>query len=329
MLLAVPVGLLLVAVVLADVFRTVLLPVSSGWVGRALPAVLRRAVRAVPARWRRGAQRGVGPLALALTVATWLLLLVVGFALLYLPVVEDLAYAELAAVQDPGIAEALYLSGASLTTLGFGDVVGSSTVVRLLTVSEAACGLAVLTATLGYLPAIYTLVSDLRTANQRVSDLGAASVAGAAELVAASGTTTLELVRREVLAARQHLQRFPVLHDFSPPYDESVVALARGATGLWLAGHFARDGDRPLGRHLKALEQALRRLTDELHTDAGAGPPVQDRARQVAEQARRAAVDRDAASTPLPEEAVELLARLHADLDAYAAAHGYPSWQAD
>jgi hypothetical protein len=63
-------------------------------------------------------------------------------------------------------------------------VVGQTTSVRLLTGVEAAAGLGVLTATLGYLPAIYTLVSELRTANQAVADLGAGTAEGAAGLLA-------------------------------------------------------------------------------------------------------------------------------------------------
>lgn len=46
------------------------------------------------------------------------------------------------------------------------------------------------------------------------------------------------------------------------------MAFARGALSLWVAGHFADDADRPLHRHVKALEQALRRLADELTTHA-------------------------------------------------------------
>ena len=48
-----------------------------------------------------------------------------------------------------------------------------------------------------------------------------------------------------MLSARQHLQRFPVLHTFHPDFDESVVALAAAGSGLWVAGHFVQDRDRP------------------------------------------------------------------------------------
>jgi hypothetical protein len=123
----------------------------------------------------------------------------------------------------------------------------------------------------------------------------------------------------------QHLARFPVLHVFHAPYDESVVALARGATALWVAAHFADDQERPLRRQVKALEQALRRLCEELarHTD-GQGDSSPADARSVFEQARAQARHRDAATAAqVTDEEVELLTRLTGILTAYA------DWHAD
>ena len=317
-------GGLLIALVGADVFRTALLPSSPGPVNHVLSRVLWQAARRTPRAVRPGSMRCAGPLALLLTVLVWLLLLWLGFALLYLPGVDDLTYD---GDFGRGVSEALYLSGAALVTLGFGDIVASSTGVRLLTVAEAAAGLGVLTATLGYLPAIYTLVTALRTANQAVADLDADSTEGAAELLGVDASLVLDMVRRDVIAARQHLQRFPVLHYFHPTYDESVVALLRGATSLWVASHVADDEGRPLHRHRRALEHALRRLTDDLVTHGGRPgrtmPP--ERATELFEQARAASVHPEAArAAEVPPDAVELLQRLHAVVDAYADRHDYP-----
>ncbi|MCU1672727.1 MAG: channel, pore region [Frankiales bacterium] len=315
-----------------DVFRTVLLPSSSGVVNRLLSRGLWAAARRAPGRVRTGAMRTSGPLSVVLTTVVWLVVLVVGFALLYLPEAGGLAYSSDARFTDRGLGSALYLSGASLLTLGFGDVVGQSAVVRLLTVVEAGSGLGVLTATLGYLPAMYTLVSELRTANQAVADLGADTPEGAAELLAMDGAAVLEAVRRDVIAARQHLQRFPVLHYFHPQHDESVVALMRGATSLWVAGHFADDEGQPLHRHQKALEMALRRLADELpphgsRPRAGAeGPDAQE----LFAQARAASQHPEAAGAgEVSEESCALLTRLHEVLDGYASRHEYPAAKAD
>ena len=319
-------GALLILLVGADVFRTALLPSSTGPVNHVLSRVVWQAARRAPRVARPGAMRCAGPLALVLTVLVWLLLLMLGFALLYLPVVDELSYS--GEFGRPGFAEALYLSGAVLFTLGFGDVVGASTPVRMLTVAESAAGLGVLTATLGYLPAIYTLVSSLRTANQAVADLDADSADGAAELLGVDASLVLDTVRRDVIAARQHLQRFPVLHYFHPSYDESVAALLRGATSLWVAGHFADDEGRPLHRHRTALEHALRRLTDDLVTHGGR-PRLEmspGRATELFEEGRGASVHPEAArAAEVPPDAVSLLQRLHAVVDAYADRHEYPA----
>ncbi len=232
-----------------------------------------------------------------------------------------------------GLAEALYLSGASLTTVGFGDVVGSGSAIRLLTVVEAAAGLGVLTATLGYLPTIYSLVSELRATSQAVADLDAQDPRVAASLLAVDAAATLDGVRRDVLVTRQHLLRFPVLHTFHAPYDESVVALARGAVGLWVAGFFATDTGRPLDRQLAALRTALCRLTDELAAHADGTTNGTDPAADVARARSASLGDDDEAGTRDPkhdsdgfgEDDLALLRRMHAVLDAYAVSHGYPT----
>lgn len=319
-------GALLVVAVGLDVFRTVLLPHSRGTVDRVLSAALWALARVVPRPLRPSARRASGPLSLAATSATWYAALLLGFALVYLPVVGDLSYTPSVPFGGKGFAEALYLSGTALTTVGFGDVVGHTGSVRLLTIVEAASGLGVLTATLGYLPTIYSLVSELRTANQSVADLHAEDPQAAAELLGVDAVLVLEQVRRDVLAARQHFQRFPVLHTFHPDYDESVVAMVRGATGLWVAGHFVEDADKPLSRHLAALGTALSRLADELAAHSGPGSATGVDPDEAFEAARAASPHEQVArEAEVGEDARALLRRLHEVLDAYAVSHDYPT----
>jgi Ion channel len=317
-------GVLLVVAVALDLFRTVLLPTSHGTVDRHLSRLLWRLARSTPRRVRSGARRASGPLSLVLTPAVWYGGLLVGFALLYLPGVDQLSYTPGVPFGATGVAESLYLSGTALTTLGFGDVVGATMAVRALTLVEAASGLGVLTATLGYLPAIYTLVSELRSANQGVADLGAEDPEAAAALLGGDAVLTIESVRRDVLTSRQHLQRFPVLHTFHPDPDESVVALARGAAGLWVAGHFVEDRERPVERHVAALGTALRRLTDELARHVGVQDVELD-AEAVFARARAVSHHPEAAGhAQVTDDDLALLRHLRSVLDPYARNHDYP-----
>src|SRR5687768_10846739 len=116
-------GAALVLLALADVFLTVLHPRADAGV------VSPRLNRAIWTLFRVGSRpfrrRGefilcyAGPVLLALTVAVWVMLLVVGFALIYWPALGR----EIAAIGDTphDFATALYFSGTCLTTLGFGD----------------------------------------------------------------------------------------------------------------------------------------------------------------------------------------------------------------
>jgi hypothetical protein len=139
------VGFAVLVLLLVDVVQTVFVPR-----GDAGP-LTRRVHRAVWGAARRGVRRGprrrqvlalVGPVLLPLTVLLWAVELVVGFALVYLPLSERFVVPEEGGTPSPA-ALALYVSGYSATTLGVGDVSAGDTLVRMLIVVEAACGFAV------------------------------------------------------------------------------------------------------------------------------------------------------------------------------------------
>ena len=324
------VGCLLLVLVAVDVFQTVLLPSARGLLSAGWVRVTWGVATALPGRVGHRARQAAGPLSIVLGIGTWVALLWLAFALLYLPDVNRLGYSSDVAFEGSGLVAALYLSGTVLTTLGLGDVAAQTDGLRLLVVLESACGLAVFTAALGYLPAIYTVVSDLRTSAESVSDLQVTSAERAVEVLDENAVMTLEAVRRDVISARQHLLRFPVLHWFHPPAGQSVLALVEGATLLWLAARlgFAAERHEAVQRHAQALELALRRLVEDAQTHVGGEVDDAGRAtaRQQVERVRDAvrALDPDrAADGEPPEEALDDLALAHAVLHRYADAHGY------
>lgn len=168
------------------------------------------------------------PVAMACQFAAWVAVAWLGFALIYLPWIESFAYSPSVAFGDAGLPDALYVSGVSLTTVGFGDVVAATDPLRLATVLEAATGLAVITAAITYLLSVYPLVSEVRTA---AITAGAGDARDALRLALDGGPTELAELRRTLVRVDQHLKRFPILYYFhSPRPAESTLALVHGCT---------------------------------------------------------------------------------------------------
>lgn len=313
-------GAALLLLVLVDTFLTTLAPASPAPLGRLTASGVWWGVARLPGRVRAPLYRLAGPLAIVANLLLWLALIWVGFALLYLPFTADLGWSTEADGHLRGAPAAAYLSGQSLTQLTFSDVVPQADVLRTLTMVEAVFGLGLITATLGYLPAIYTLVSELRTANQLVADLELEQPGAAEDVFSSSGIEVLAGIRADLVAARQHLQRFPVLNYFHPPYEESVVALARGGVELWRVAVTADDDDRHLQRETVALARALHRLVHELAMHAGhrrgSGPA------RASEHLDDSAAALEHAESE--DDAAEVAAQWHRGLDAYAAFHHYP-----
>lgn len=323
-------GTVLLLFVATDVFCTVLLPSARGVLTGVWSQALWRAASVPPGRLGLRARQAAGPLSLISTIATWVLLLWVGFALLYLPVLSTLAYSSDVRFEGSDLATALYFSGTALTTLGLGDIAAQDDGVRLTVVLQAASGLALFTASLGYLPALYTVITELRTSAEAISDLRATTPERAARLLSEDAGMTLESVRRDVIAARQHLLRFPVLHYFRPPLGQSVLGVVEGATMLWVVARFGLSGEHHAGvaRQAAALELALSRLVDDgaRHVgDAGHGDGL-GAAREQVEAVRAAVRDLDDwqhADGDLDDDALHDLARTNAVMTRYAAKHGY------
>ena len=162
-ILAAVIGLLLVFFALWDGFRSVILP-------RRVTAhvhVLRLFLRILWPRYAQLAGRLGGgrrerllsvytPLALLLQLALWAAALVVGFGFLQWALGPSLS--------DPlrraDLGTALYFSGVTFLTLGYGDVAPASTAARLLAVLESGIGFGFLALVISYLPMYYTAFSE-------------------------------------------------------------------------------------------------------------------------------------------------------------------------
>jgi len=155
-------GVAVLLLLLVDVVQTVFVPR-----GDAGP-ITRRVHRTVWATGRALVRDGrrsrrllglVGPVLLPLTVLLWAVELVLGFALVYLPLAERFVLPDGGSTPSPA-ALALYVSGYAATTLGVGDVHAGDTLLRLLVVLEAGWGFAVFSVGIAYAMSVFSGLSQ-------------------------------------------------------------------------------------------------------------------------------------------------------------------------
>ena len=268
-ILSVVLGTALILLVGWDILLTLLHPTARGPLSYAVNRVTWGTIRTISIRVLKG--RGLsfsGPLAVATNVLAWVIGVWVGFALVYLPFVDSFVYGPSVPRAD-GALGALYLSGAALTTVGFGDVVATGSTLRLVTIVEAASGFGVLSAAIAFVLSIYPLITRLRSTGVHLADAGAVELEGAARVVRDGGPSELAAIAGGLTESHEHLRRFPVLYYFeSGNRDESLSAMVRASALLLVSLHCLPAADVPHKRvYHDVLERSLARLLDELDRD--------------------------------------------------------------
>jgi hypothetical protein len=159
-------GLLLIGLTLLDGFETILLPrrinhrfrysrlyYRTGWrLWRSCAGCL------TVGKWREAMLSGFGPLSLLGLFVSWMLSLVVGFALLQWSLDAPLAGTDRPG-EPSGFIACLYYSGTTCFTLGLGDLTPQENFSRALTVAEGGVGFGFLAIIIGYLPVLYQAFS--------------------------------------------------------------------------------------------------------------------------------------------------------------------------
>ncbi|MDQ6695302.1 MAG: potassium channel family protein [Chloroflexota bacterium] len=184
------VGVIMIVVVLADAFLTIILPRRVVGPIRLTSLFYRltwQPYRSVASRMHNGGTREsflgfFGPLSLLALVAMWAVGLLLGFALLQYAAGSSLAGVD----ANPGFGTDVYMSGTTFFTLGLGDVTPHSALARLLAVVEAGMGFAFLALIIGYLPALNQAFSR-REVNVSLLDARAGSPPTAGELLRRHG----------------------------------------------------------------------------------------------------------------------------------------------
>lgn len=154
-------GAALVALGLYDIFQQLFRPFASGSVSRPLIRIVWRLFH-LPAGYSPKMLSLAGSVALIVVISVWVSMLVVGWALIFLPHLPDqFNYAQgLDSSVRGGIVDALYLSMVILATLGFGDVTPTSDWLLILLPLEAMFGFALLTAGIAWVLSLYPAVTQ-------------------------------------------------------------------------------------------------------------------------------------------------------------------------
>ncbi|HTM54890.1 MAG TPA: potassium channel family protein [Pirellulales bacterium] len=223
-------GVALIAIMLTDALETIVIPrrvthnyrfvrlfYQGTWrVWRVL------ALYVPPGRRREAMFSLFGPLSLLALLSSWVLSLMLGFALLHWALQTPVNPPE----PQPTFATYVYMSGETFVTLGYGDVTPANTLGRMLAVSEAGMGLGFLALVIGYLPVIYQTFSR-REVLIGLLDARGGSPPSAAQLLvrmARSGDVTpldtflAECERWSAELLESHLS-FPVLAYYRSQHD--------------------------------------------------------------------------------------------------------------
>jgi Ion channel len=119
-----------------------------------------------------------GPVSLLFLLSLWAVGLILGFACLHRSLETPVKMVD----GSTGFLMYLYFSGSTFFTLGLGDIVAQTWLVRGLTILEAGMGLGFLAIVIGYLPVLYQAFSR-RELNISLLDARAGSPSTAAELL--------------------------------------------------------------------------------------------------------------------------------------------------
>jgi hypothetical protein len=249
------VAAVLIVLVLIDAFEVVLLPrrVRHGFrlaqvFYRASWTIGRTSARLLPpGRWRTEFLSAFGPLSLFVLVVLWAAGLIGGFALLHWSLGSVLS------VADARFGSYLYFSGTTFFTVGYGDVMPTSVMGRVLSVAESGVGFVFLAVIISYLPVLYQAFSR-REITIALFDARAGSPPSAGELLrrltagrspSGAGPFLVEWERWAADLLETHIS-FPVLSYYRSQHENQSwvgsLTVILDTSALLLAGVDGPDG---------------------------------------------------------------------------------------
>lgn len=225
------IGAALIFVALRDIFQQLFNPSGGGSLAKGIMKTVWGLFRLVGVR-RRAVLSLAGPFTLLAIITSWVVLLAVGWALVYWPrLPEAFSFSTpLNPANQTSFIDALYLSLYTLSTLGYGTITPSPGWLKIFAMLEALAGFGLLTAGVTWVISLYpafarrhSLARDANLVRESELQTGSAieddADSEAAERVLAHLASGLVTVRGD-------LNQFPVTYYFHNTEERSALPVA-------------------------------------------------------------------------------------------------------
>lgn len=161
-------GVGLILLVIYDIYATILHSRSrSGPIAETLNSTIWQAALAIAFKLSRHSRHrllnSIGPLLLPVLIVFLVFLLIFGFALIYYPRMPAEFIVGPASTGD-GLMEAIYFSGVTLSTVGYGDIAPRTEAMKMLALIQALSGFALISLAITYLITVYSQLERKRVA---------------------------------------------------------------------------------------------------------------------------------------------------------------------
>jgi hypothetical protein len=263
------VGLAIILITMRDVIHELFHPEGTGSISRRVMKATWHVVRAV-CRVRPGAMQRAGPLILVAVAFVWAVLMVTGWALVYLPRLPEgfLPEPGLPVHERHGIWTAYYLSLANITTLGASGLTAQIDGLRYASSIEALVGFVMFSAWITWVLSIYPVLAERRAFARQVGLLRAATPSPA-RFVREAPESAVEAVMlsmtRQVLHVGVRLSQSHVTYYFQGDSPDSTLAVQ--LPWLLALARAAEGADSPgLRHHARMMRMAVEETLSGLGT---------------------------------------------------------------
>ncbi len=277
-------GIALVAVALWDVFHTLWHPSGQGALSDLLVKAVWKAARHGGPRTRELA----GPIALATVIGSWLGLVLLGGALVSWPHLPDeFSYSPgLSPTRGTEFTDAVYLSIVTTATLGFGDIVPTSSWLRIVIPVQALISFGLLTAAVTWLLQLYPALTRRRVLSLQIATLRDAGLKEMIETGATpAGARLLEGVAQGLTQVRVDFTQYTETFYFAESNpDANLASTIHHALDLADAAQQAPSQElRMAGAVLaRSLDSLAARLDEFLGTGKDTGAVLEAYTQEVA-----------------------------------------------